>query len=206
MRGDRPPIGHHLVALRNRVLDDGAGGGAAHLHHIRAAHALRRGRQRVHWHGGRERPARKGGPHDVCAPRLVGQRHLDHGVQSAGAHDGGVQHLGPVGGAQHKHVSCRLDSVDLGENLVQDARAHGVGAAVGASSRQRVDLVEKHDARLRLSSGLKERANARLAAAQPLVQQLRPADADKVGAATGGHGLGEHRFAASRRAVEQRAA
>ena len=75
--------------------------------------------------------------------------------------------------------------------------------AAAAPRRQRVDLVEEHDAGRRLPRLLEDLADPLLGFADPLGEQLRPFDRDEVHAALVRDGLGQERLAAARRAGEQ---
>ena len=87
----------------------------------------------------------------------VGQRDDDLAVEPAGPAQRGVQGVRPVGGGQHHDPAGVLESVHLGEQLVQGllplvAADHATGVAAGAEG---VDLIDEHDRR-RAGAGLLE--------------------------------------------------
>lgn len=80
---------------------------------------------------------------DLASARLVGKADLDLDLQSAGSQQGVVDHVLPVGHADHEDVVELLHAVDLREQLVDhgvvDARVPGHGASGLADG---IDLVE----------------------------------------------------------------
>ena len=79
----------------------------------------------------------------------VGQRDDDLAVEPAGAAQRGVQGVRPVGGGQHHHPGGVVESVHLGEQLVERLLplvAAGEAAVVAAGA-EGVDLVDEHDRR-----------------------------------------------------------
>jgi hypothetical protein len=57
---------------------------------------------------------------DVAGRLGVGALDLDLHVEAAGPQDRGVDHVLPVGGADHQHVLEQLHAVDLAEQLRDD--------------------------------------------------------------------------------------
>ena len=78
----------------------------------------------------------------------VGPVHGDPPVEAAGTQQRLVQHLGPVGGAQHDDALAGVKAVQLGQQLVQGLLPLVVAAdaAVVAGLADGVDLVDKDDA------------------------------------------------------------
>ena len=79
----------------------------------------------------------------------VGQRDDDLAVEPAGTAQRGVQGVRPVGGGQHHDPAGVLESVHLGEQLVQGllplvAAGDATGVAAGAEG---IDLIDEHDRR-----------------------------------------------------------
>ena len=77
----------------------------------------------------------------------LGQRHDDLAVEAAGAQQGGVEDVGPVGGRHHHDALGGLEAVHLGEHLVERLLPLVVAAAeAGAAlAADRVDLVDEDD-------------------------------------------------------------
>src|SRR5207342_835207 len=87
------------------------------------------------------------GGQDGAALGPVGQRDDDLAVEPAGTAQRGVQGVRPVGGGQHHDPAGVLESVHLGEQLVQGllplvAAAHATDVAAGAEG---IDLIDEHD-------------------------------------------------------------
>ncbi|BAT05417.1 Os08g0413050, partial [Oryza sativa Japonica Group] len=147
-------------------------------------------------------------PEDLQPRRGVRERDVDELVEAARPEHRRVDDVRPVGGADDEHRLLGVDAVHLGEQLVEHAvrRAAGVADAVAALDGDGVELVEEEDARRRLPRLVEQVADVALALAEPHGEQLGPLDADEVGLALLGDGLGHHRLAAPRRAVEEHAA
>src|SRR4029079_7887816 len=93
-----------------------------------------------------------GGPFGPAGPRDD-----DLAGQTAGTAQRGVQGVRPVGGGQHHDPGGLVESVHLGEQLVQGLLplvAAGVAAVVAAGA-EGIDLVDEHDGR-RADAGLLE--------------------------------------------------
>ena len=99
---------------------------------------------------------------DLSAPRRVGAGDGDLDLEAAGAEEGGVDELWPVGEPDHKDVVQRLDAVHLRQQLVDDgvAYASGVTREGAALSREGVQLVEHDDVQTGLVAGLGLRARS----------------------------------------------
>ena len=84
---------------------------------------------------------------DRLALARLGQRHHDLAVEAAGAQQGGVEDVGPVGGRHDDDALGRLEAVHLGEHLVERLLTLVVAAAeAGAAlAADRVDLVDEDD-------------------------------------------------------------
>ena len=115
---------------------------------------------------------------DGAAFGPVGQRDDDLAVETAGPAQRGIQGIGPVGGGQHHHPAGLVESVHLGEQLVQGLLplvmpAAEAGAAVAADG---VDLVHEDDARLVLLGLLEQVADAARADADEHLDEVRAGD------------------------------
>ena len=86
---------------------------------------------------------------DLLPAHQVGQVHRDLAVEAAGPQERRIEHFGPVGGRHHDHAVLRLETVHLGQQLVEGlfpflVRAHGAGA--GPPAADGVELVDEDDA------------------------------------------------------------
>mmetsp|Transcript_7662 Transcript_7662/g.16937 ORF Transcript_7662/g.16937 Transcript_7662/m.16937 type:complete len:557 (+) Transcript_7662:788-2458(+) len=156
---------------------------------------------------GRERRLAQARLENVHARALVGQRDVDELVEPAGAQHRRVDNVGPVGGADDEDGLLGAHAIHLGEDLVDDAvsRTAGVAARRAARARDRVELVEKEDARRRAARLVKQLAHVGLRLAEPHGEQLGALDRDEIGRALVGNRLGEKRLAAAGRAVKEHA-
>ena len=161
---------------------------------------------------------------DVLCRFGIGSLDLDLDVEPTGPQDRRVDHVLPVGGADHDDVLQPLHAVDLAEQLRNHSR-FDVGADPGAAGPEdRVHLVEEDDHRRALGGllprPLEDQPDVTLGLADELVEQLGALDVEEVGlglsrvipAQVGhllgqrvGDRLGDQRLAAARRAVEQHA-
>src|SRR5262249_46218941 len=158
---------------------------------------------------------------DVGGAIAIGPLDLEFHVEPAGAEDGRIDQVLPVGGANDDDVLEALDAVDLGQELGHDRGLDVGGDAGAACSEQGVHLVEEDDDRDVLGGlllGLDEDlADLALGLADVLVEELGALDVeeealDLLAALLGdllgevvGDGLGDHGLAAAGRAVEQHA-
>ena len=87
---------------------------------------------------------------DVGPALEVGEAELDLAVEPAGAEEGGVEGVGPVGGHEHLDVAARVEAVELVDELEHGALdlVVAAGAVVEAGAAHRVDLVEEDQAGL----------------------------------------------------------
>mmetsp|Transcript_22949 Transcript_22949/g.54586 ORF Transcript_22949/g.54586 Transcript_22949/m.54586 type:complete len:636 (-) Transcript_22949:718-2625(-) len=201
-------VGRALLLLLDLLLDRLAngelGGALADLGQVGAAEAVHRARHELEVDVGRDGRLAQHRLEDVQARALVGQRDVDELVEAAGAHDGRVEDVGPVGGADDEDGLLGADAVDLGEDLVDDAVARLATAAARATLLgDRVDLVEEQDARRRAARLVKKLAHVLLALAKPHGEELGALDRDEVGLDLVGDGLRHEGLAAARRSVEQ---
>ena len=132
----------------------------------------------------------------------------------------GIDHVLPVGGADHDHVVQPLHAVDLAQQLRHDRGFHVGGDAGAAGAEQGIHLVEEHHDGAALGGLLpgagEDQPDVPFGFADVLVQQFRALDVQEValhvrlagalGRAGGqgvGDGLGDQGLAAARRAVQQ---
>ena len=85
----------------------------------------------------------------ASALRESGQRDRDLAVEPSGAEQGRVEDLGPVGGAEDDDPLRHIETVHLGQQLVEGLLALVVrhdGAGPAAALTNGVDLVDENDA------------------------------------------------------------
>jgi len=96
---------------------------------IGAYHAGRRGGDPPEVDVGAERYAPCVHLEDRLAAGPVGRLHRDPPVEPAGTEQGLIEHVGPVGRADHDHAGGRVESVHLGQDLIEGLLALVVAAA-----------------------------------------------------------------------------
>ena len=135
------------------------------------------------------------------------ERHHDLAVEPARAQQGGVEHVGPVGGGHHHDALGRLEAVHLREHLVQRLLALVVPAAeTGAAlAADGVDLVDEDDRRRLLACGLEEVAHAGRTDADEHLHEVGAGDRHERHPGLTGDGTRDERLAGARRADEQHA-
>ncbi len=143
---------------------------------------------------------------DLLALLHVGQPHLDLAVEAPGAHQRLVEDVGTVGRRQHDHSLVGLESVHLGEQLVERifafvvARESGILAACAADG---VDLVDEEDAGRLLLGLLEKVAHARGAHAHEHLHEVGTRHREERHVGLARHGLGQQRLARTRRAHQK---
>ena len=144
---------------------------------------------------------------DLRAALAVGPVDGDLAVEAAGAQQGGIEDVGPVGGRDHDDVVLGLEAVHLHEELVERLLALVVAAAeAGAAvAADRVDLVHEDDAGRVLLGLLEEVAHAGGADADEHLDEVRARDGEERHARLAGDGAREQRLAGARGPVEQHA-
>ena len=148
---------------------------------------------------------------DRLAAGAVRRRDDDAAVEAAGAQQRRVEHLGPVGGAEHDHALARGEAVHLGEDLVERllalvVAAGDVGPAGGARAADRVELVDEDDRRGGLLGLVEQVAHARGADADDHLDELRGRHLEERHPGLAGDRAGQQRLAGARLAGEQHAA
>ena len=102
---------------------------------------------------------------DVLPALDVGRTHINLPVKPAGAHQGGVQNVLPVGGCQDNDAFVFLESIHLHQELVEGLLALIVSAAQARASAAAdgVDLIDEDDWRGRPFLAWSNRSRTRLA-------------------------------------------
>ena len=131
----------------------------------------------------------------------------DLAVEAAGAQEGGIEDVGPVGGRDHDDVVLGLEAVHLHQELVERLLALVVAAAEAgaAMAADRVDLVHEDDAGGVLLGLLEQVTHARGADADEHLDEVRAGDREERHAGLAGDGARQQRLAGARRPVEQHA-
>ncbi len=144
---------------------------------------------------------------DLGAALAVGAVDHDLAVEAAGAQQGGVEDVGPVGGRDEDDVVLHLEAVHLDEQLVERLLALVVPAAHAraAVAADGVDLVHEDDAGAVLLRLLEEVTHTGGADADEHLDEVRAGDREERHACLAGHGAREQRLARSWRAVQQHA-
>src|SRR5204862_5344248 len=111
-----------------------------------------------------------------------------------------VDRLGPVGRGDDDQVLPRLEAVEQGQELGDEA-LFGLALDLAALGRDRIDLVDEDDRGRGAGRLLEQFAKALLALAISRAHDLRAGDVEEVGVALVGDGAGEPRLAGARGAV-----
>ena len=141
------------------------------------------------------------------APGKVGPVDGDAAVETAGAQQRLVQHLGPVGRRQDDHALAGIKAVHLGQQLVERLLALVVAAEAAAVTgfADGIDLVDEDDARGDLCRLGEQVAHAGRAHAHEHLHKVRAGDGEKRHLRLAGDRLGQQRLARTGRADQQRA-
>src|SRR5690606_30176996 len=143
--------------------------------------------------------------HPAHAVRAIDE---DLAVESAGAQQGRIEDLGPVGRGEQDQAAPGIEPVELGQQLVQRLLLLVVPAEVAEGApgaAERIDFVDEDDRR-RLLRGLGEEiAHPRRADADEHLDELRAVDREEGHARLAGHRPGEQRLAGARRPHEENA-
>ena len=138
-------------------------------------------------------------------PIDVGVGHDDLAVETAGAQQRGVEHVGPVGGGDEDDALVGLEAVHLDQQLVQGLLALVVAAAEAgaAMAADRVDLVDEDDAGRVLLGLFEHVADAAGADADEHFDEIRARDREEGHVGFAGDGAGEQGLAGAGRADQQ---
>ena len=142
---------------------------------------------------------------DVLTAGQVGQLDGDAAVKTTGAQQGRVKAVGAVGSGEDDDALVVIEAVHLGQQLVERLLALVVAAKAAAIAllADRVDLVDKHDARGLFLGLLKQIANLSGAAADKHLDELRARNAKERNARLAGNSLGKQGFTGTRRADKE---
>ncbi len=145
---------------------------------------------------------------DLLAAAHVGQRHHHLAVETAGAQQRRVEHVGTVGGGDDDDALVAFETVHLHQQLVEGLLALVVtaaeaGAAVAADG---VDLVDEDDAGRVLLGLLEHVAHAGGAHADEHLHEIGAGDGEERHLGLTGNGLGQQGLTGTRRAHHQYAA
>ena len=138
----------------------------------------------------------------------VGQSHLDLPVETSGTHQRLVQNIDPVGRRQDDHARIGLETVHLGQQLVERilplviAREPGVLATGPADG---VDFVDEKNTGSFLLGLLEKVTHARSAHAHEHLHEIRAGNRQERHIGLSRHRLRQQGFTRSRRAYQQRA-
>ncbi len=142
---------------------------------------------------------------DAFAAAGIGQ--VDHHltVEAPGTQQGGVEHVGPVGGGDEDDAIIGGEPVHLHKQLVQGLLAFVMptaqtGAPLAANG---VDFIDENDARRVLLALFEQVAHARRAHADEHFDEVGTRHAEKRNVGLTGHGFGQQRFPRTRRPEQQ---
>ena len=144
---------------------------------------------------------------DFLAAFHVGQIDRDLAVETAGAQQRGIEHIGPVGGRDDDDAFLRIEAVHLDEQGIQRLLAFVVTAAdaVTAMAADRVDFVDENDARRGFLALLEHVAHAARADADEHFHEIRAADGEERHIRLAGDGAREQGLAGAGRADHEHA-
>ena len=138
----------------------------------------------------------------------IGERHADRPVEPAGAGQGRVEHVGPVGRGDDDDLVGRVEAVHLDENRVERLLAFVMSAGrepTASSTTDRVDLVEEDDARGVLLGLLEEVSHSTRTHADEHLDEVGTGDREERHVGLARDRLGEQRLAAAGESFEQHA-
>ena len=132
----------------------------------------------------------------------------DHAaIETAGAQQCGIEHVGTVGGGDQDDAFVGFEAVHFDEELIQRLFAFIVSAAEAgaAMAADGVDFVDEDDAGGVLLALFEQIAHAAGADADEHFDEVRTGDGEERNAGFAGNGAGEQRLAGSGRADQQHA-
>ena len=139
-------------------------------------------------------------------PRRSGKGHGDPPVEPSGAEQCGVEHVGAVGRRQHDDALVRIETVHLGEDLVQGLLLLVVAPEAGTRRTRPADgveLVDEDDRRRRGAGLLEQVAHPGRTDSDDCLDELRCGDGEERHRRLARHRAREQRLAGARRADEQ---
>ncbi len=118
---------------------------------------------------------------DLLAAADVRVGHHDLAVEAARPQQGGIEHVGTVGGGDQDHAFVGLEAVHLDQQLVERLLALVVAAAEAraAMTADCVDFVDEHDAGRVLLGLFEHVANAAGADAHEHLDEVRARDGEE---------------------------
>ena len=141
---------------------------------------------------------------DLLAALEVGQLHRHAAVKAAGARERRVEGLGAVRRGEDDDAGVSFEAVHLGQQLVERLLTLVVAAHLAvALFADGVDLVDKDDTGRLLLRLTEQVAHLARAHADEHLDEFRAGHGEERDVRLTGDGLGEHRFAGTRRADEQ---
>ncbi len=112
----------------------------------------------------------------------AGQADGNRAVEAAFTYQCRIERVGEVGGAQHQHAGSAIETVHLGEELVDDAVAFGIaGTCLLGALADAVDFVDEDDARRLLAGGAEQRLDLLDANAEIHRGEIAAGDLDEAG-------------------------
>ena len=144
---------------------------------------------------------------DLLASIDIGSTNHHLAVETAGAEQGGIEHVGPVGGSDDDDAFIGIETVHLHQQLVQRLLAFVVATtqASAAAAAHGVDFIDKDDARGRLLALFEHVADTAGADTDEHFNEIGAGDGEERHIGFAGNGAGEQRLAGAGRANEQRA-
>lgn len=142
---------------------------------------------------------------DVSPSFVVRQAELHAPVKTTRSEQGRIQCVGSVGGHENLDVASGVETIELVDKL-KHRSLHLVIASctiVEPSTSNRVDLIEKDDARLLCPRHLEELSDHPGALAHILLHQLGADDSNEGGICSVGHGSGTQRLSRPWRSIKK---
>jgi hypothetical protein len=145
---------------------------------------------------------------DLFAAADVRQRHHHLAVETAGAQQRRIEHVGTVGGGHHDHAHGRLEAVHLDQHLVQGLFALVVAAteAGAALAADGIEFVDEDDAGRGFLGLFEHVAHARGADADEHLDEVGTGNREEGHLGLAGDRLGQQGLAGTGRADQQHAA
>ena len=146
-------------------------------------------------------------PQDRFAARYIGTSHHHAAVETAGAKQRRIQHVGAVGRRHQDDAFVRFEAVHLHQQLIQGLLALIVSAAEAgaAMASHGVDFVDEDDARGVLLALFEQIAHAAGAHADEHLHEVGTRDGEERHAGFASDGAGEQGLTGSGRSDEQNA-
>src|SRR3569832_501491 len=142
---------------------------------------------------------------NLLAATHVGQRHHDLSVETAGTQQGGVEHVGTVGGGDDDDALATLEAVHLHQQLIEGLFALVVTAAEAgaAMTADGVDFIDEDDAGRVLLRLFEHIAHARRAHAHEHLDEIGTRDREERHLGLAGNGFRQQRLTGTRRTHHQ---